>query len=54
MTTERQQRIRKYVQSQAALQALKQREQQQRNPFDIQEQITKPEPKEEKKGFFLK
>ena len=54
MTTERQQRIRKYVQSQAALQALKQREQQQRNPFDIQEQITKPEPKEEKKGFFSK
>ena len=36
MTTERQDRVRKYVQSQAALQAMRKREEDQRNPFDIQ------------------
>ena len=40
MTTERQDRVRKYVQSQAALQAMRKREEDQRNPFEIQEQIT--------------
>ena len=46
MTTEREDRIRKYVQSQAAQQALKARQEQekQRNPFDVQEQIARPEP----------
>ena len=56
MTTEREDRIRKYVQSQAAQQALKARQEQekQRNPFDVQEQIARPEPQEEKRGFFSK
>ena len=54
MTTERQDRVRKYVQSQAALQAMRKREEDQRNPFEIQEQITKPQSPQEEKGFFSK
>jgi len=57
MTTSNEERLRRqqrFVQSQAALQAMQRRNEQQRNPFDVQEQIAVPEERQKPPGFFSK
>ena len=57
MTTSREERLRRqrrFVQSQAALETMKRRDEQQRNPFDAVQQTAVPTEKQEEPGFFSK